>query len=244
MTDARTVFEMGVREYGRTPILLALLVFLPAYFILVFTWVMPDHPLTITLPDTPPMELGMTDVVAVVMAPLATALVGGVAGLFLMQSARDVDTRLAIVGVDLPSIILGRATVVALAATTATFVSTAVLAIVYIPTQITWFLTATLVVGLTYAAIGALVGLVLNRLAGIYILLFAPLLDIFLAQSPLSTDAPVLATVFPSHYPMQIAFSAAFTTSVDPTNLGFGLAYLLGVTVLTVVAFTRTLSLE
>lgn len=241
MTDARTVFEMGVREYGRTPILLALLGFLPAYFILVFTWVMPDHPLTITLPNTPPMELGMADVVTVVMAPLATALVGGVAGLFLMQSARDVDTRLAIVGVDVPSIILGRGTVVALAAATATVVSTTVLALVYVPNQLTWFLTATLVVGLTYAAIGAVVGLVLNRLAGIYILLFGPLLDIFLAQSPLSTETPVLATILPSHYPMQLAISAAFTTSVDPTNLGLGLTYLLGIGVVTVAAFTRTL---
>ncbi|MFB6104927.1 MAG: ABC transporter permease [Halobacteriaceae archaeon] len=241
MSRARTVFEMGLREYQRSPVLLVLLVFLPAYFILTFTYVMPTRPVPVALPGEGSTPIGMQAVVAVLMTPIATALVGGAGGLFLMQSARSVDSRLALTGLDVPTIVLARGAVLAIAAIVAAAVSTTVLAVTHVPDNPGWFLAATIVVGLMYGAIGALVGLVLNRLAGIYVLMFGPLLDMFLAQSPLTTDAHAIAPYLPSHYPMQVVFDAAFTATVDPTNLGLALAYLAAVAVLAILAFARVI---
>jgi ABC-2 type transport system permease protein len=244
MSTTRTTFEMGLREYARTPVLLALLLFLPAYFIFVFTAVMPDQTVPVAIPGEGLVQIAMTELTPVLMTPMATALVGGVAGLFLMQSARDVDGRLAIVGTTVPEILLARGGVLALAAIAASLVSVGVLAITYVPESVAWFLVATVIAGLLYGAIGALIGLVLNRLAGIYLLMFGPLLDIFLAQSPLAKESVAVAEYLPAHYPMQLVFDAAFTASVDLSNLGWALAYLVAVAILVGIAFTRQLRVD
>jgi len=241
MTRVGTVIVMGLREYQRSPVLLVLLVFLPAYFILTFTYVMPVQPVPVTLPGGETTQIEMQALVAVLMTPIATALVGGAGGLFLMQSARSVDGRLALTGMDAPTIVGGRGTVLAVAAIAAATVSLSVLLVTHVPEQPVWFFAGTVIIGLTYGAVGALIGLALNRLAGIYVLMFGPLLDIFLAQSPLTEDAHVLAPYLPSHYPMQVVFDAAFTTSVDPTNLWLGIGYLAAVVALATAAFVRTI---
>jgi hypothetical protein len=240
MSSARTTFEMGLREYVRTPVLLALLVFLPAYLVAVFARVVPDDTVPVTVAGET-LQVGMQAVVAALMAPMATALVGGVAGLFLMRSAKAADTRLAIVGTSLPEILAARGGVLAVAAVAASLVSTAVVAVTHVPEQVGWFLAATALTGLVYGTVGALAGLVFNRLAGVYVLMFGPLLDIFLAQSPLSTETHAVAPYLPGHYPLELAFNAAFTTGVDPGPLGWGVGYLLAVAFVTALAFRRTL---
>lgn len=240
MSSARTTFEMGLREYARTPVLLALLVFLPAYFIAVFTRVMPAETVPVEVGGEL-VRVGMKAVVATLMTPMAAALVGGVAGLFLMRSARTTDTRLSVVGASVPELLVARGGVLALAALVASGVATAVVALTHVPENLGWFVAATLLAGLLYGTLGALVGLVLNRLAGVYVLMFGPLLDIFLAQSPLSTETHAVAPYLPGHYPMALAFDAAFTADVDPANLLWGVAYLAGVAVLAALAFRRTL---
>ncbi|MFB6083059.1 MAG: hypothetical protein ABEJ94_02300 [Halorientalis sp.] len=241
MSEVRTLFAMGVREYVRTPVLLALLLFLPTYFVLFFTRVIPDQPVPVDVPVQGTMRLGMTAVVAAVMAPMATAFVGGAAGLFLMQSARTVDGRLSVVGADRSSILVARAGVLALAAGVATVVSAGVMSLAYVPERPGWFLLATVLIGLLYGGVGALVGLVLNRLAGVYVLLFGPLLDLFLAQSPLTEETHWIAPYLPGHYPMRLAFDAAFTARVLPATLWPGLGYLLVVAVVVGAAFHRTI---
>jgi hypothetical protein len=243
MSSARTTFEMGVREYVRTPVLLALLVFLPAYFVAVFARVIPDDTVAIDVAGDP-LQVGMQAVVAALMAPMAAALVGGIAGLFLMRSAKAADTRLALVGASVPELLVARGGVLAAAAVAASLVSTAVVALTHVPEQLGWFLVATALTGLIYGALGALVGLVLNRLAGVYVLMFGPLLDIFLAQNPLSTETHALAPFLPGHYPLALAFDAAFTADVDAANLWWGLAALLVVALATGLAFRRALRVE
>ena len=240
MSAARTTFEMGLREYVRTPVLLALLVFLPAYFVAVFTRVMPHETVPVAVAGET-VRVGMNAVVAALMTPMAAALVGGIAGLFLMRSAREADARLALVGAGAPELLVARGGVLALAAVVASLVATAVMAVTHVPDHLGWFVAATVLAALIYGAVGALVGLVFNRLAGSYVLMFGPLLDIFLAQSPLSTETHAVAPYLPGHYPMALAFDAAFTADVDPANLLWGVAYLAGVAVLAALAFRRTL---
>ncbi len=244
MSTARTTFEMGLREYARTPVLLALLVFLPAYFILVFTLVMPNQTVPVDIAGEGVMAVGLPSLTPVLMAPMATALVGGVAGLFMMQSAREVDGRLALVGTRPREILLARAGLLTSASVIASLVSLGVLLTAHVPERVGWFLVGTVIIGLMYGGFGALIGLVLNRLAGIYLLMFGPLLDIFLAQSPLAEESLAIATYLPAHFPMKLVFDSAFTASVDLANVGWGLGYLLLVALLVGIAFTRTLRVE
>lgn len=241
MSQTRTTFEMGLREYARTPVLLALLVFLPAYVIVFFTRVMPERTVPVDLPGAGLTPVGLKPMVAVLMTPMVAALIGGVAGLFLMQSARDVDSRLVVVGAAPRTILLARFGLLGFATLLASGVAVTVMSLTYVPDQLAWFVLATVVSGLTYGAIGALVGLVSNRLAGIYVLMFGPFLDIFLAQSPLSEGAPAVAPYLPGHYTVEMAFDAAFTAGVDLATVAGGLVYLAVVAALSWGAFYRSL---
>ena len=243
MTTVGTTFEMGLREYARMPVLLVLLLFLPAYFVLVFTAVMPDQPVLIDVPVQGRLPVSMSSMTAVLMTPMASALISGVAGLFLMQSARAVDGRLSLSGVRPASILAARFSVLAVVAVTAGIVSLAVLSLTVVPERVGWFLAATVLTGSLYGGIGVVVGLVLNRLAGVYVLMFGPLLDIFVAQSPLATDTPAIAPFLPSHYPMKLAFDAAFTAQVDPGNAWLGAAALLGVWTIATGILSRQLQI-
>jgi len=241
MSLTRTSFGMGLREYARTPVLLALLVFLPAYIILFFTRVMPDRTVPVDVPGAGLVPVGLKPMVAVLMTPMVAALIGGVAGLFLMQSARDVDGRLVVVGAAPRTILLARLGLLGFATLLASAVAVAVMSFTYVPDQLAPFVAATVVSGLTYGAVGALLGLVLNRLAGIYAMMFGPFLDIFLAQSPLSEGSPAVAPYLPGHYTVEMAFDAAFTAGVDLANVAGELAYLAVVAAVAWVAFYRAL---
>ncbi|MFB6092482.1 MAG: hypothetical protein ABEK02_05680 [Haloquadratum sp.] len=244
MSDVRTIFEMGVREYARTPVLLALLVFLPIYLIVVFHQVMPQEPTTVEVPVQGAMRVETTTATTVLLAPMAAAFVGGAAGLFLMQSARAVDGRLSIVGAGTGDILLARASVLGVAAAAGTAVSVAVLSVTTPVERVGWYLLATLLVALLYGGVGALVGLVFNRLAGVYVLLFGPFLDLFLAQSPLTDETHAIAPYLPGHFPMRVALDAAFTTRVVAANLWAALAYLLVLGLVVGVAFERALRVD
>jgi ABC-2 type transport system permease protein len=241
MSRTRTTFEMGLREYARTPVLLALLVFLPAYVILFFTWAVPERTVPVDVPGAGLVPVGLKPTVAALMTPMVAALIGGIAGLFLMQSARDVDSRLVVVGAAPRTILFARFGLLGFATLLASAVAVTVMSLTYVPDQLVPFVAATVVSGLTYGAIGILVGLVLNRLAGIYVMMFGPFLDIFLAQSPLSEGAPAVAPYLPGHYTVEMAFDAAFTAGVDLATLAGGLAYLAVVAALAWVAFFRSL---
>jgi ABC-2 type transport system permease protein len=241
MSTTRRTFEMGVREYVRTPVLLALLVFLPAYFVLFFTRVVPDQPVAVAVPSAGTMQVATTTAVSVLLAPMATALVAGIAGLFLMQSAREVDGRFALVGAGVPEILLARFGVLALVAAVSTLVSVGALAVTHVPESPAWFLVAVAIAGLTYGGVGAIVGLVLNRLAGVYVLMFGPLLDIFLAQSPFAAETHAIAPYLPGYYSMRLAFDAAFTAGIDPATLAGGIGYLLAIGLVACGAFYRAI---
>ena len=76
---------------------------------------------------------------------------------------------------------------------------------------------------------GEVVGVVLDRLPGVYVMLFAPMLDIFMFQNPLVADALAWTTVLPGHYATALLFDATFTDSVGSGALLAALAYALAV---------------
>jgi ABC-2 type transport system permease protein len=89
--------------------------------------------------------------------------------------------------------------------------------------------------------VGVLVGTVLDTLAGVYFLLFVPMLDLFLYQNPLATGTGTLGTYLPGHFPVQLAMDAAFTESVNVEPVAWSLVWLIILTVLATAAFSHSL---
>ncbi|MFB6121317.1 MAG: hypothetical protein ABEJ68_09400 [Halobacteriaceae archaeon] len=239
MSRVGAAVAAGVREYRRTPVLLALLVFLPVYVVLVFQYAVPNAEATLYLDST--VTASMDATIAAFMTPMAGALLAGIAGLFLMGSAADADGRLVLAGYRPHEVILGRLCLLAGVSAVATGAAVAATWLTFEPAQPGWFVAAALLAALVYGMLGVVVGSLLSRLAGVYLLLFGPMVDMFLYQNPLSTETPAVATVLPGHYPLAVALDAAFTGSADPSAFALGLAYLAGVTLLATATFYRAL---
>lgn len=226
MNRSRTALVMGTREIARQPVLVALLVLLPAYLVGVFTIVIPETNVTIELSTGTAITTTLRHVLPAVMAPLAAALLGGVADLFLIQSTAPADHRLAVVGYRTRELVLARLALLSIISLVATVAAVAAMRLALAPASLGWFIAATVLAALSYATTGMIIGALLNRLIGIYVILFGSLIDLFLFQNPLATDAPTGASFTPGHHPLEAAVDAAFSTNVPSTPLLSGLGVL------------------
>lgn len=240
---ARAALAVGAREYVRTPLLLALLAFLPAYFVAVLVQVVPEGTVPVDLPagsTTAPLA----DAFAVMMAPMAVALVTGIAGLFLMHSAREADARLAVAGFRAPELVAGRLGLLAGVAAAVTAVTTGVTLAFFAPGHLPWFVAGVALVAVTYGMVGVLAGIALGRLPGVYLLLFGPTLDMFLFQNPTILDPHPVAPALPSHYGMQLATAGGVGSGGRLDTLALGVASLAVLSVLAAVALYRSLGVD
>lgn len=228
-----TAVSMGVREFRRTPVLVALLAFLPAYIIGAFVLLVPDVEVPATIDGTT-LGVPMTDFAAAFMTPVTVAILSGIVGLFLVQSSQAADDRLRLAGYGAADLVISRIGTLALGTVVVTAASVLVAVLAFDPELPLSFVLATLLVGLTYGILGVVVGIVFGPLGGVYVMLFSPMVDILMFQNPLVTDAPAWTTVLPSHYATNALFDAAFTTSVDPWD--FGAAAIYAVALLTIGA--------
>ncbi|WP_435181668.1 ABC transporter permease [Halorussus sp. AFM4] len=234
-------FEMGLREYARTPVLLALLVFLPAYFVGVLVYLLPASPVPVAVAGEGTVAVPSSELYGILLVPLLCALVGGIAGLFLMLNARDADGRLVVAGYRPAQLLVARVGLLAVAAGVAAGVSLGVLSVEVVPERLGWFVAASVLAGLTYGLVGALAGLALSRLAGVYLLLFAPMVDVFFFQNPMVGDPHWLASYLPGHFATEVAVDAGFSASVSLEPLGWAVAYLLAVGAAAGVAYYRSM---
>lgn len=230
--------RVGALEYARTPVLLALFAFLPAYAVGLFSFVAPDSTIQITTGGKV-MSAALPAVVASLMAPMSAALVAGIAGLYLMRSSRGADGRLVLAGYRAREVVLARIALLAGVVALPSLASQLVLQVLHPPEAPVAFFAATVIVALTYGTVGALVGVMLERLAGVYLLLFLPLVDLFLFQNPLATERPALASYLPSHFPMEAAIEAALAGTVATDALGLGTVYLALLAIVAILAFYR-----
>ena len=99
---------------------------------------------------------------------------------------------------------------------------------------------AVLLAALVYGLLGVLAGIVVDRLAGVYLALFGTMIDLFLVQNPLA-DPPGYAALLPGHAPVELAVDAGFSTGVALATVGEGVAYLLVVGSVTALALSRTM---
>lgn len=232
-------FEMGLREYARTPVLLALLLFLPVYFVGIFVYLLPASEMPITVPGEGRQLVATADLYGVLLVPLLAGLIGGIAGLFLMQAARDADGRLVLAGYRPTQVIAARFGLLVVASVVATGVGLAVLSTAYVPVALPIFVAASVLAGLIYGLVGVLVGLVLGRLAGVYTMLFVPMLDVFFLQNPTVDEQRWIATYLPGHAVTELAVDAGFSSSVALDPFAQALAALAVVGALATAAFYR-----
>jgi hypothetical protein len=232
---------MGLREYGRTPVLVALLAFLPAYFVGIFVYVLPASEIPVTIDGSGPTLLPTIEVYGVLLIPMMGALIGGLAGLFVMLTARDADGRLVVAGYRPVHLVIARYALIAIAGLMAIGVSLVVLSIEFVPERVGWVIAVSLLLALTYGMLGTLSGLVLSRLAGVYTMLMLPMIDVFFFQNPMVEDPHWIAKYLPAYGVIEVAADAGFTTNVNADPLVWSIAYFVWAAFLATAAFYRSL---
>jgi ABC-2 type transport system permease protein len=238
MTRLGTAIRLGMTELRRTPVLIALLVVGPAYVIYVFTLVAPKGQAIVHLGDQT-IQTTLPKAFPAFTTPMTAALVTGIAGLFLIQTAGTADSRLVVSGYRPYEVVFARLGILVGIAVIATGVSVGVMLTAFQPEHLGWYVVGTVLTALTYGMVGLLVGIFLSRLLGVYVILFGSMIDLFIFQNPLATDPPALATILPGHYPLQLVIEAGFLGDISLSNGGWTLAYLAVLTGLAIVGFYR-----
>lgn len=239
----RTAVTMGLREFRRTPVLLGLLMVLPVYYIGAFTYIVPEATLPIAF-GSETVRVSLRDFVVVLMTPLTAGMLCGIVGLFLMESSKAADDRLRLAGFRSRELIASRVVLLAVGGALVSGATLAVLLVGFSPESIPAFVLATVLAALTYGVIGVLVGVSLDRLPGVYVMLFAPIIDILMFQNPMASDSPRWVKLLPGYFVTKATTDAAFTATVDAGNLIGATAYLVVLLVVGTVVFYRATAIN
>lgn len=229
----------GWREYRRNIVLWALLVVAPAYLIALSFAVTPVKPAPLTLGDTTTV-VSRENLHGLIMIPITVALLAGTAGVFVVLGSAEADRRLVLAGFRPREVLGARLGVLTGAATLTTAASLIPVAAYYQPASWALVTGASLLTALTYAMIGVLVGPIVGRLGGFFVMFLLAFIDPGLGQDYLLGDPPSWATYLPAHGPVQALLHGGFTGTTDSHGLLLGLAWLTGITLAAVVVFHRT----
>jgi hypothetical protein len=204
---------MAFRDQRRRPLVLILLVIVPAYVITRSIAQTLATPRRIGLPDGVWVTTTMKDLHGAGMGGFAIAFTVALVGVFVMHSALQGDRRLVVAGFRPGETVIARLLVLAAATGLVVAVSALVTAANFTPASWPPLITALVLLGLTYGAIGALAGAVLDRLAATYLILFLVLTDVGVVQSPMFGDgAPGRwAALLPGYGPSRVMYDGAFS---------------------------------
>lgn len=215
-------FKFGLREYRRNPAMWVLLVALPIFFITLSFYITPDTPTPVEVVEggrSFMQTISMIDVHGAIMVPITVAFLAGLAGLFVVQSSLEADSRLAIAGFRSQEILGARLGVIGLAALLTTMVSLLVTAADFSPQQWGWFAIANLIVAATYGTIGVITGSLFGRIGGLYVMFLIPFIDVGIAQNVMfSASPPGWGRFLPSHGAVRLMVDGAYTSSLDETT--------------------------
>ncbi len=229
------MLHAGMREHRRNRILWALLVIIPAIFIGMAIMVTLDVPGPIALVDGGrhfTAFLSERRIHAATMVPVTSAFLAGLTGLFVVTGSAGGDRRLVLAGFPSREVLAGRVGVVAAATALTTAVAVAVSGAWYPPRQWFVFAAANLLIALTYAMLGVLVGPLTGRLGGLYLMLLLAFIDVGLGQNVmLPSGPPAWGAFLPARGASRVMIDGAFTEHFDQTGyLLLGLAWLLALT--------------
>jgi len=208
-----TATRLGLREQARRPLLLVLLVVLPFFFITRAIARTESTPRRIGLPGGGTVLTTMRDVHGASMVTITVAFLAALCGAFIMRSAQAADRRLVVAGFRPIEAILPRVAVLALASGVVLTVSLSVTALSFTPASWPAFIAGNLLVGLSYACIGALAGAVLGQLGATYLVLFLAMLGTGILQNPMFGDGTPggVSLVLPDYGGGRIVIGGAFS---------------------------------
>lgn len=150
------------------------------------------------------------------MVPVTSAFLAGIAGLFVVTESARGDRRLVLAGLRTREVLAGRVGVITTAAVVTTAVAIAVSGSWYAPRQWLVFASANLLIALTYAMVGVLVGPITGRIGGLYLILMLAFIDVGLGQSVMMPDGPPTWGAFlPARGASQMMIDGAFTANFD-----------------------------
>ncbi len=216
------------RQLRRTPVMWVLLLGLPAAFITTSIAITPDSPTPVELVEDGRSRLTMLSMAQLhgaIMVPITVGFLSSLVGLFVVLDSSQADRRLSLTRFGAWEILAVRLAVVFAATSLATVVSVAVTAFSFEPRRWPQFVAANLLVALTYAMIGVIVGPLLGRLGGLYVMLVMPFIDVGIAQNAMFDAAPpTWGRYLPAHGAVRVMIDDAFTPTFDE----FGSAVLAG----------------
>ena len=209
-----TATRLGFREQARRPLLAILLVVLPFFFITRAIAATEEAPRVVGVPGGDEVLTTMRDVHGANMASITIAVLAGLCGVFIMRSAQSADRRLVVAGFRPAEAILPRVAVLAAATGIALTASLLVTALSFTPRSWPAFIVGNLLVGLTYACVGALAGAKLGQLGATYLILFLAILGTGILQNPMFGDGTPggLAYLFPEYGAMRMVVDGAFAS--------------------------------
>ena len=237
---ARAATAMALRDQRRRPLVLVLLVIVPAYVITRSIAETLPTPRRIALPDGAAVTTTMKDLHGAGMGGLAIAFVVALIGVFVMESALQGDRRLVVAGFRPGETVVARLLVVVAATVLVVTVAALVTALNFTPVSWPPLIAGLVLIGLIFGAIGALAGAVLDKLAATYLILFLVITDLGVVQSPMFQEEPgAAAWLLPGYGPARVMYDGAFSPTFHATaGLALSLAWVaaLGVTVCVVLA--------
>ncbi len=235
----------GVRDWARNRVLWALLAVVPAIFTLLATAVTPSK--LIRMPVTEAGRsvgkiVNLASIHPATMAPIAIASLAALAGMFIMLDSRAGDQRLVLSGLRPGALLAARLALIAAAAAVATGVSLAVTAAVSDVRQWAVYAASNVLIAVTYALIGVLIGPLFGRVAGVFIAFLIPFLDLGLAQSPMLHPVPARwAHFLPGYGGSRVLIDAIMTPAFTQARpLLIALAWLAGLLTATALLFRHT----
>jgi hypothetical protein len=226
---------MAFRDQRRRPLVLILLILLPAYVITKSVAETLGTPRRIGLPDGVWVTTTMRDLHGAGMGGVVIAFAAALLGVFVMQSALQGDRRLVVAGYRPGETVVARLLVLMAATALVVSVSALVTALNFTPASWAPLIAAHVLLGLIYAALGALTGAVLDKLAATYLMLFLVMTDLGVVQSPMFRETPGSgAALLPGYGPSRVMYDGAFSQSFHATGellLSLGWLAALGVAV-------------
>lgn len=238
------VLRAGMREYRRNRVLWALLVGVPAIFIGLAILVTVDEPGPVALVDGARHYTAMLSqrrMHAATMVPVTSAFLAGLAGLFIVTGSAGGDRRLVLAGLRPREVLAGRLGVIGAATVVTTAAAVTVSGTWYPPRQWVVFAGANLLIALTYAMVGVLIGPLTGRLGGLYLILLLAFIDVGLGQTVMFPGGPPAWGAFlPARGASRVLIDGAFTARFDEVGyLLLGLAWLAALTAATTVVYQR-----
>jgi ABC-2 family transporter protein len=239
-----TALRFGVVDLLRNPVLLALLLAVPAVFVLLAKATTPARNLILSVAEdgaTVNAQYWFPEVHAGTMTPIAVASLAAIAGLFVVVDAANGDRRLRLAGYPARIVVAARLGVVVAAVVVINVAALAITATVFEARQWAGFIGANLLLGMTYALVGVIIGPLFGRVAGVFIAFLVPFLDLGIAQSPMLRPVPQQwAETLPGYGWTKVLFDTGLTAHFDQVGpLLVGLAWLVGLSIAAALVIVR-----